>query len=80
LHQEYVYEKARTYFALDSDGCRHLCIAAIASLIMHLIVFLLLGVSMLARGLLMWKEKKKAWQPWVIVGLFMLITTFFSWI
>jgi len=76
----HVYEKARTYFPLDSDGCRLLFSPTIASLIMSLIAFLLMGVGMLGRGLLMWKQKKRGWQPWVIVGIVLLVAALFGYI
>jgi len=67
---ERVYEKARIYFVLDSDGYR----------VMSAIAILLCGVGMLGRGLLMLHEKKRGWQPWVIVGVFLLVATLFGWI
>jgi hypothetical protein len=47
---------------------------------MSLIAFLLIGVGMLGRGLLMWKQNKKYWQPYVIVGAFLLVAAIFGYI
>ena len=76
----HAYEKAHTYFALDRGCCRHFCNLTVASLIMGAIAMLLLGVSMVARGLLIIHEKKRGWRPWVIVGAFLVVAILFGWI
>jgi len=41
---------------------------------------LLMGVSMVGLGLVMWKQNKKSWQTYLIIGILLFVVALFGYI